>query len=206
MPRATDLGIWAESRDTSEVWLLDLHVPAAPARVVTPRRKGVVYHAEHARTAAGDVLLLATNDGASEFRLMSAPLATPGREHWREVVAEGEGRRLHSVDAFAGHVVLGHRAEDSTVLTVLPADGGEGYDVWPTSRYGTVRLDRNELFEATSITVAEESHTEPLRWDTVDLATGVAAASSSGRSRRTTLRSTSPSGARSPRPTGRRSR
>lgn len=92
------------------------------------------------------------------------------------------------------------------MLTVLPADGGEGYDVWPTSRYGTVRLDRNELFEATSITVAEESHTEPLRWDTVDLATGVAAASSSGRSRRTTLRSTSPSGARSPRPTGRRSR
>lgn len=171
--RSGDVGvIWAESRDTSEVWVLDLHDPTAPARLVTPRRKGVVYHAEHARTADDDVLLIVTDDGAPEFRLMSAPLAAPAREHWRELVAEREDRRLHSVDAFAGHVVLGYRAADSTVLTVLSVNGGEAYDVWPTSRYGTVRLDRNELFETTSITVAEASHTEPLRWDIVDLATG----------------------------------
>jgi oligopeptidase B len=164
--------IWAESRDTSEVWVLDLHDPEAAARSVTPRRRGVIYSCEHARTSEGDVLLVVTNDGAAEFRLMSAPLASPGREHWREVVAERKDRRLHTVDAFAGHVVLGYRAPESLLLTVLPLDGGESYDVLPSSTYGTIRLDRNELFEATTITVAEESYTDPVSWHVVDLATG----------------------------------
>lgn len=163
---------WAESRDTSEVWVLDTHHPETPPRSVAPRRKGVLYSCEHARTAAGDELLIVTNDGAPEFRLVAAPLATPGREHWREVVAERKDRRLHTVDAFAGHLVLGYRAMDSHLLTVLPLDGAAEYDVRPSARYGTIRLDRNELFSATTITVAEESYTDPVSWDVVDLGTG----------------------------------
>ena len=164
--------IWAESRDTSEVWLLDAHDPEAPARSVAPRRKGVVYSCEHARTDEGDVLVVVTNDGAPEFRLMSAPLATPGREHWRELVGERKDRRLHTVDAFAGHLVLGYRAPESVLLTVLPLGGGDAYDVLPGSPLGTIRLDRNELFDTPTVTVAEESYTEPVSWHTVELATG----------------------------------
>ncbi|HSE08821.1 MAG TPA: prolyl oligopeptidase family serine peptidase [Nocardioidaceae bacterium] len=164
--------IRAESRDTSEAWVLDLHDPEQPARSVALRRRGVIYSCEHARTSEGEVLLVLTNDEAREFRLMSAPLATPGREHWRELVAEKKDRRLHGVDAFAGHLVLTYRAAESLLLTVLPLDGGEAYDVPPSSTYGTIRLDRNERFEATAITVAEESYTDPVSWDAVELATG----------------------------------
>lgn len=164
--------IRAESRDTSEVWLVDAHRPESPARSVTPRRKGVVYSCEHARTTEGEMLLVVTNDGAPEFRLMSAPLATPGREHWSELVAQRSDRRLHTVDAFSGHLVLGYRDLESTVLTVLPLDGTEAYDVRPSVERGTIRLDRNEMFDAATVTVAEESWTEPVRWSAVDLATG----------------------------------
>jgi oligopeptidase B len=164
--------VWAESRDSSEVWLLDAHDAEAAPRRVEPRRKGVVYSCEHARTGAGEVLLVVTNDGAEEFRLMSAPLATPGREHWRELVAERPDRRLHAVDAFAGHLVLGYRAPESSLLTVLPLDGGSAYDLRPTSPHGTIRLDRNERFDATTLTVAEESYTDPVSWHLVDLAGG----------------------------------
>ncbi len=171
--RSGDVALaWSESRDTSEVWVIDTHDPEAQARSVTPRRKGVLYSCEHARTSDGDVLLVVTNDGAPEFRLMSAPLADPGREQWREVVAERNDRRLHTVDAFAGHLVLGYRAPESLLLTVLPLDGREACDVLPTSRYGTIRLDRNELFDAATITVAEESYTDPVSWHVVELATG----------------------------------
>jgi oligopeptidase B len=164
--------VWSESRDTSEVWVLDAHDPTGPLRIVEPRRKGVVYHAEHAKTPDGDVLLMVTNDGAPEFRMMSAPLATPGLEHWREVVPERPDRRLHRVDALADHLVLGYRAPESQLLTVLPLDGEDAYDVRPTSRCGTIRLDRNERFAATAITVAEESWTDPVTWSAVELATG----------------------------------
>ncbi|HEX6249292.1 MAG TPA: prolyl oligopeptidase family serine peptidase [Nocardioidaceae bacterium] len=166
------LVLWAESRDTSEVWVLDAHDPTGPLRKVTPRRRGVIYHAEHARTPDGDVLLVVTNDGAPEFRLMSAPLETPGREHWREVVAERADRRLHGVDAFASHLVLGYREPESLLLTVLPLDGGESYDVRPKSPFGTIRLDRNEQFATATVTVAEESYTEPVTWHALDLPTG----------------------------------
>ncbi|HZG96800.1 MAG TPA: oligopeptidase B, partial [Nocardioidaceae bacterium] len=79
----------ARSRETTEVWLVDAHSPTQEATCVEPRRRGVEYDVEHARLASGrDVLLLLTNDGATEFRLMEAPLATPGREHWHERIAE----------------------------------------------------------------------------------------------------------------------
>ena len=164
--------IWAESRDTSEVWVVDTRDPDATPRSVEPRRKGVVYSCEHARTAEGDVLLVVTNEGAGEFRLMTAPLATPGREHWRELVAERPDRRLQTVDAFAGHAVLTYRVLESVVLTVLPLDGGAAYDLAPSLPQGTIRLDRNELFETSTVTIAEESHIHPVSWHVVDLATG----------------------------------
>jgi oligopeptidase B len=171
--RSGEVGVvMAESRDTSEVWLLDLRDPEAPARAATGRRRGVLAACEHARTAEGDTLLVVTNDGAPEFRLMAAPLEASGPEHWREVVGERPDRRLHSVDAFAGHLVLGYRALESTVLTVLPLGGGEPYDVRPASPYATIRLDRNERFAATTVTVAEESWTEPVTWHSVDLRSG----------------------------------
>jgi oligopeptidase B len=62
------------SRDTTEVWLVDAHDPAKPARLVEPRRKGIEYFCEHARTLAGDRLFVVTNDGAVQYRLMVAPL------------------------------------------------------------------------------------------------------------------------------------
>jgi oligopeptidase B len=164
--------LWSESRDTSEVWVLDAHDPTGPLRNVTPRHKGVVYHADHAKTREGDVLLVVTNEQAPEFRLMSTPLATPGREHWTELVPERPDRRLHRVDAFAGHLVLGYREPESLMLTVIPLDGQKAYDLRPLSRYGTIRLDRNERFAATAVTVAEESWTDPVAWHAVDLATG----------------------------------
>lgn len=51
--RATRSGglvvIWAESRDTSEVWVLDAHDPLGQPRSVGGRRPGVEYHAEQDR-------------------------------------------------------------------------------------------------------------------------------------------------------------
>ena len=56
--------VWPESRDTTEVWLFDLHDPEAPARGVASRRRGIDYASEHARTSDGVALLIVTNDGA----------------------------------------------------------------------------------------------------------------------------------------------
>ena len=164
--------IWSESRETSEVWLVDAHAPAAPARCVEPRRKGVEYHCEHARGADGDVVLVVTNDGATEFRAMTAPLHSPGRESWRELVPERADERLEQVDAFAEHLVLRLRAAGTLRLRVVPLDGAETLDLEPSLPAGSLALGRNERFDATYLTVVEQSHIDPPTWFDVELATG----------------------------------
>lgn len=165
----------ARSRETTEVWLVDAHSPTQEATCVEPRRRGVEYDVEHARLASGrDVLLLLTNDGATEFRLMEAPLATPGREHWHERIAENPAERVHAVEAFADALVLSLRRDGSPCLRVLPleGDGDGGFDLAPTLPAGRISLGRNEMWHTESVTVVEESSISPATWWDVDLRTG----------------------------------
>ena len=77
--RATRSGalvvIWAASRDTREVWVVDAASPTSTPRSVGGRRPGMEYHAEHVVLPDGtDTLLLVTNDDATEFRLARCPV------------------------------------------------------------------------------------------------------------------------------------
>src|SRR5579875_2027042 len=83
------IAVHLTSRDTSEAWLIDAEHPEEPPRLVEARRPGIEYDVEHARDdEGGDLILIVTNDGAREFRVLAAPLRTPGRDHWRELVPE----------------------------------------------------------------------------------------------------------------------
>ncbi len=174
LTRSGDLVVLtARSRETTEVWLVDAHSPAQDATCVEPRRRGVEYDVEHARSEVGqDMLLLLTNDGATEFRVMEAPRATPGREHWQERIAENPAERVHAVDAFADALVLSLRRDGSPCLRVLPLDGGAGFDLTPSQPAGKIALGRNELWHTQSVTIVEESSISPPTWSDVDLRTG----------------------------------
>jgi oligopeptidase B len=143
---------------------------------VEPRRRGVEYACEHVRTGTGDQLLIVTNDGAQEFRMMRAPLASPGRDGWTEVLPEQADERLYDVTAFAGHVVTTLRRD--TVLMARAyrlTDQGAltaPVDLPPAYAHGTFELGDNELFETTEVHVVEQSWTCPRAWYAVDLDTG----------------------------------
>lgn len=178
--RATRSGdvvvIYAANRDTSEVWLVDAHHPAEPPRCVEPRRRRVEYACEHARTPVGDRLLIVTNDGAPEFRMMSAPLSAPGRDSWVEVVAEDPSERLYDVTAFATHVVTTLR-RDAVLMARsyrITDEGGLAgpVDVCPSFPIGTLMPAHNESFEAPELQVVEESWVHPKAWYAVDLSSG----------------------------------
>ncbi len=165
--------LWSQSRDTSEVWLVDAHDPTAPARCVEPRRKGIEYHCEHGRTPDGDVLFVVTNDNAPEFRAMTTPLAAPGQAQWEELVPEAAEERLERVEAFAEHLVLRLRRGGSPLLRTVPLHAcNQAVDIACSLPAGTIALDRNERFDATEVTVVEQSYTEPPAWYAVDLRSG----------------------------------
>ena len=169
------LVLWAESRDTSEVWVLDGDDPAARPLSVGGRRRGVDYHAEHLRLPDGsEQLLVVTNDGATEFRLAGAPVPSDAdQDHtaWWPIRPEDPAERLERVDAFASHVVLALRRGGQRVLRLLPVTGldGAGTDVTPAFPTGTLALGRNEEYDAGFVTVVDESYVQPPVWSDVAL-------------------------------------
>src|SRR3954447_21285713 len=113
-PRRGDfVVIWSTSRDTSEAWVVDTRDASPRARSAGGRRPGVEYHVEPARIDRSDVLLVVTNDGATEFRLAVAPVPEAGdldHSSWSDLRPEDPAERLERVDAFAGHAVLSLRS------------------------------------------------------------------------------------------------
>jgi oligopeptidase B len=170
--------IWSESIDTREVWVVDTHHPQTPAYSVGGRRQGVEYHAEHAVSPDGtEALLVVTNDGAEEFRLVRSPVPREGdQDHhaWVPVRPEDPAERLERVDAFATHAVLGFRSQGRHRLRVLPLDAldSAGFVIDPLFEGGTVGESHNEDFGAGAVTVADQSYIHPPVWTDVDLRTG----------------------------------
>ncbi len=180
--RATRSGalvvIWAESRDTREVWVVDAASPTSPPRSVGGRRPGIEYHAEHVVLPDGtDTLLLVTNDDATEFRLARCPLPRDSdQDHttWTPARAERTDERLERVDGFAGHAVLSFRSETEHRLRVLSLDAldGDGFVIESAFECGGVLIGPNTAYHSDAVTIEDQSYVEPPVWSGVDLRTG----------------------------------
>jgi oligopeptidase B len=115
--------VHAGSKVTDEVWFLDAADPTAELTVVQPREQEVEYGIEHHE---GRFLIVTNADGAEDFRLCEAPVSSPGRAHWVDVVPHRPGVKLAGIDVFARHLVLFERAEGVRRIRVRRfADGDE---------------------------------------------------------------------------------
>lgn len=170
------------NRNTSEVWLVDSHRPQEPAWIVTPRRRGHEYTVAHLPGSGSGELLVVSNDGAVEFRLLRAPVATSTPETWIEVVPEAGDERLHDVDVFAQHVVLGTVSAGQQLVRILPraaVASAEPIDLQSTRVVeagvpaGLLTLWHNEEPDVAAILIEVESYVDPGQYVSVDLESGV---------------------------------
>ena len=115
--------IRSNDHETTELRLLDADQPDAEPRLVAPRITGQEYDIEH----SGGLFYILTNaEGAEDFCIKTAPVETPSREYWRDLVPHRPGRLILSHIAFADHLVRLER-EDGLPRIVLRrlADGAE---------------------------------------------------------------------------------
>ena len=169
--------ITAESRDTTEVWLIPSARPLTRAALVEGRRRGREYRVDHAVGPRGGDLFIVTDDGHSEFTLMRAPAAAPGRSNWEltgcpAVAPARADTRLVRCDVLAGHLVLTLRRGGAPLLAITGHDVRRVREVHPALAAGSIRLEDHAEYEARSVIIAEESLIEPHRWSELDLATG----------------------------------
>jgi oligopeptidase B len=133
------------SHSTSEVRFVSADCPEDSFRIVQPREPGVEYTVSH----NGDRFFITTNDTAPNFRLVQAPVATPGREHWSPVLPYRPEVKLDATDAFKKHLVVYERASGFRQIRVLDlAAGGEHLISFPEPVY-TVRAHANPECDTT---------------------------------------------------------
>jgi oligopeptidase B len=75
----------------------------------------VIYDVDH----VGDAFFIRTNLDAPDFRLMSAPEATPAALHWNEIVPEQPGHHLSHFEAFETFVAVDVEDESGTTIRVF---------------------------------------------------------------------------------------
>ncbi|MEO5720186.1 MAG: S9 family peptidase [Chthoniobacterales bacterium] len=97
----------AGSSRTTEFRFLAADAPQSEWQVLAPRRDEIEYYPEH----RDGTFYLRTNDGAKEFRVVTAPVASPGVEHWKEFIPGQASVTIKSFEPFADHAVIVERAE-----------------------------------------------------------------------------------------------
>jgi oligopeptidase B len=112
----------AESKITSEVRFLDANQPDGEFQMVQPRDYGieysVVHHPGDRTTPDTNRFYIVTNENATNFKLMVTPVATPGKEHWTEVIPHRDDVMLDGVSAFANHLVIFEREKGLPTIRV----------------------------------------------------------------------------------------
>lgn len=154
--------------DTSETRLLAADKPQGAFRPVLGREKGHRYGIEH----RNGELFITTNKDAKNFRLVRAPLATPGQKFWKELVKHDKAVMVREVDAFRDFLVV---MEKSNAL-----NRARIYN-FKTKSWKTVQFDdpvytatrmRTPAYDATSYRMAYQSPVTPPTVLDVDMASG----------------------------------
>ncbi len=171
------------SHTTTENRLLPANEPRGAWRLVSPRRDEIEYYVDHRYGQ----LYIRVNDTGRNFRLVTAPVETPGSEHWRELIPHRADTMLEEVDLFAGHAVVWERriALEHAVVRPLSGPGpeidratpgtpemGEGREIeFPEPVY-SAHAHANRVFETGKYRYAYQSLVTPGSVFEYDVATG----------------------------------
>ena len=144
--------------ETSEQRLIDLADPAAPPRLVAARETGVQYSIGD----RGSELFILTNaGGAIDFKIVTAPLNSPGRANWRDLIAYRPGVYVMDIELYAGHLVRLERANALPAIIVRDLGNGEEHAIaFDETAYSLDTMGGYE-FDTTNLRFAYSSMTTP---------------------------------------------
>ena len=163
------LVIDVHDHETSEVWLIDADAPLEAPRLVAARETAVEYDVDH---GDGRFYIRTNADGAEDFKIVTAPEATPDRAHWRDLVAHVPGRLVISHQILARHLVRLERVEGlPRIIVHTLATGTEAPIAFDEEAY-SLGLAGGYEFDTDEIRFTYSSMTTPARVYDYDMATG----------------------------------
>src|SRR5947209_10819599 len=120
------------SHTTSEARYLDASTPTGEWKLIAARTQDIEYYPDH----GGDQFFIRTNDKGRNFRLVSAPVADPGKNNWKEIVPMRPDVMLSDIEIFQDFYVLIERENGLPQLTVVDlASGAKNRITFPEPVY-----------------------------------------------------------------------
>src|SRR5437870_13279453 len=102
------------SHTTSEPRYISADQPMAEWKLMEPRKQDVEYFPDH----NGDFFYIRVNDTGRNFRLVKAPVSSPGKANWREVIAHRANVMLDDTDFFRDYYVTYERENGLPQISV----------------------------------------------------------------------------------------
>ncbi|MEM7325062.1 MAG: S9 family peptidase [Actinomycetota bacterium] len=156
------------SKITDELRIIPADDPTAEPRFIAERRQGVEYSAAH----AGDRFVILTNDGAENFRVMTAPDDDPGPENWTELVPASDRVTIADIDVSANFLVLFERTEGTTRIRLRSWADGSFTEVDQPEAVSTTWAGANPDFDAATLRYGYTSLVTPPSVFLLDTGTG----------------------------------
>jgi len=111
----------AASHITSECSVLPATEPLGSIRLIAPRVENQEYFLDHRH----GVFYLRTNDAGRNFRLVTAPVAAPGRENWQELIAHRDSIPLEDFDVFDSFLAVNETHDGLPHIRIFPLTGDQ---------------------------------------------------------------------------------
>jgi oligopeptidase B len=155
--------VTVDDHDSSECHLIDLADSNAIARLVEPRAPGLRYEVEH----HGDRLFIRTNaDGDEDFKIVSAPLASPGRPNWVDVVHHRPGCMIIKAAVYPDYLVRIERESGLPRIVVRHLASGEEHAIAFAEEAYSLGLGERLEYNSETLRFSYSSMTTP--WETYD--------------------------------------
>jgi len=144
--------------ETSEQRLIDLANPDAPPRLIAAREEGVQY----VTADRGDELYILTNvDKAIDFKIVTAPLASPERKNWRDLIPHRAGIYVLEHDLYANHLVRLERANALASIIIRDLRTGEEHPIAFDEAAYSLDIMGSYEFDTTNLRFSYSSMTTP---------------------------------------------
>ncbi|HEY3270925.1 MAG TPA: S9 family peptidase, partial [Geothrix sp.] len=125
----------SQSTDTWETRYLEASKPAGTFKVLLPREKGHKYDLEHRE----GTFYIRTNKGAKNFRLVTAPAATPDPKHWKTFLDHRTDVLLEGIEPFKDFLVVAEKSQGLERFRIQDLKTGAWKEVaFPESVYAAL--------------------------------------------------------------------
>lgn len=150
--------ITAGDHTTNEVRFFPSDAAVPKPQLIAARDTGVEYHVEH----WGDDFAIRTNaDGAVDFKIVTAPVAAPGRANWAELVAHQPGTLLLGMDVLKDHLIRTERENALPRIVVRERSSGKEHEIAFDEAAYSLGVDVGYAWDRTQIRFSYSSPTTP---------------------------------------------